>query len=91
MGVDLVEFVSSLNLSTQAETILAIMYYYEQVLLIKEFTPKDIRDAFEQSRQANPSNVSQVLSKLRQRKLINRTKNGSYSLTTAGKNEIAKK
>jgi len=91
VSTDLEQFLIGLDLRTQAEIILAVMYYSDRVLSVREITPKAIRDAIEQSRQATPSNVSQVLSDLRQRKLINRTKNGSYSLTTAGINEITKK
>lgn len=91
MSADLEQFLTRLGLRTQAEIILAVMYYSDRVLSIRELPPKAIRDAIEQSRQATPSNVSQVLSDLRRRKLINKTKSGNYSLTTTGINEIAKK
>lgn len=89
MSTDLEQFLVRLGLRTQAEIVLAIMYYSDRVLSARELTPKAIRDAIEASRQVTPSNVSQVLSDLRRRKLINRTKNGNYSLTTIGINEIA--
>lgn len=91
MSIGLEQFLASLALRTQAETVLAVMYYQERIHSTKELTPKEIKDAIEQSRQASPSNISQVLSSLRQQKLVNKTRRGGYSLTTAGINVIAKK
>lgn len=92
MNLSLEQFLRSLGVNTQAEITLAIMYYNNSLQLANELSPKEIRDAFEQACQPLPSNISQVLSDLHKRKLINKTtKSGNYSLTIAGKDLIVKK
>ncbi|GGJ14441.1 hypothetical protein GCM10010885_24640 [Alicyclobacillus cellulosilyticus] len=90
MNLSLEQFLKNLGVNTQAEITLAIMYY-NSFQLANELSPKEIRDAFEQASQPSPSNISQVLSDLRKRKLINKTKSGNYSLTIAGKNLVMRK
>lgn len=91
MNLSLEQFLKSLGVSTQAEITLAIMYYNKTLQLANELSPKEIRDAFEQACQPLPSNISQVLTDLRTRKLVNKNKSGSYILTITGTDIIAKK